>query len=59
MPWSECVPYGAVIKENIEIGFSMLVNDNDNAGRRGWIEFGSGVGVYKDASEFARIRLAK
>lgn len=59
MPWSECVPEGAEIKENVEIGYSMLVNDNDNAGRRGWIEFGAGIGVYKDSSEFARIRLVK
>ena len=59
MPWSEGVPEGAEIKENVEIGYSMLVNDNDNAGRRGWIEFGAGIGVYKDSSEFARIRLVK
>ena len=57
MPWSEAVPKGAEIKPNIEIGYSMLVNDNDTAGRRGWIEFGSGIGVYKAVNEFARIRL--
>jgi len=57
MPWSEAVPKGAEIKPNTEIGFSMLVNDNDGTGRRGWIEFGSGIGVYKAVDEFARIRL--
>lgn len=57
MPWSEAVPEGAEIKPNIEIGYSMLVNDNDKSGRRGWIEFGSGIGVYKAVNEFARIRL--
>lgn len=57
MPWSEAVPKGATIKPNIEIGYSMLVNDNDTTGRRGWIEFGSGIGVYKAVNEFARIRL--
>lgn len=57
MPWSEAVPQGAQIKPNIEIGYSMLVNDNDTTGRRGWIEFGSGIGVYKAVNEFARIRL--
>ena len=57
MPWSEAVPKGAEIKPNIEIGYSMLVNDNDTTGRRGWIEFGSGIGEYKAVDEFARIRL--
>lgn len=57
MPWSEAVPAGAEIKPNVEIGYSMLVNDNDKSGRRGWIEFGSGIGVYKAVNEFARIRL--
>ena len=57
MPWSEAVPAGAEIRPNVEIGYSMLVNDNDKSGRRGWIEFGSGIGVYKAVNEFARIRL--
>lgn len=57
MPWSEATPAGAVIKENTEIGFSMIVNDNDGEGRRGWIEFGSGIGLNKKVAEFARIRL--
>lgn len=57
IPWTEAVPKNAVISENTEIGFSMLVNDNDGKGRRGWIEFGSGIGRYKAVNEFARIRL--
>lgn len=57
MPWSEAIPEGAEVKPNMEIGYSMLINDNDTFGRRGWIEFGSGIGRYKKVSEFARIRL--
>ncbi|MCC6445870.1 MAG: beta-galactosidase [Armatimonadetes bacterium] len=30
------------------IGFSLLVNDNDGQGRRGWIEWGGGIGPAKD-----------
>ncbi|WP_165368050.1 sugar-binding protein [Phytoactinopolyspora endophytica] len=35
------------------LSFSMLVNDNDGAGRKGWIEWGSGVGSRpKDSALF-------
>ena len=30
------------------IGFSLLVNDNDGQGRRGWMEWSSGIGNNKD-----------
>ncbi len=57
VPWKEILPEGVTISENMEVGFAMLVNDNDTFGRRGWIEFGSGLGRNKNARDFARIRL--
>ncbi|MCR5382375.1 MAG: hypothetical protein K6G44_15430 [Lentisphaeria bacterium] len=46
IPW-EALPG---IKGNCRI--SLLVNDNDGNGRKGWIEFHSGIGSFKDTSLF-------
>ena len=35
----------------------MLVNDNDGYGRRGWIEYASGIGESKNTAMFTYIRL--
>lgn len=40
-------------------GFSVLVNDNDGKGRKGWIEWGSGIGRGKDPAKFQVFRIAK
>ena len=40
-------------------GFSVLVNDNDGKGRKGWIEWGSGIGVGKDPARFKVCRVAR
>ena len=34
------------------VSVSMLVNDNDGSGRKGWIEWGGGIGGSKDSSLF-------
>ncbi|GBG06267.1 hypothetical protein PAT3040_00784 [Paenibacillus agaridevorans] len=48
LPWSELAP----IKYNQPDGihFSLLVNDNDGTGRKGWIEWASGIGLEKKPS---------
>ncbi len=48
LPWSELAP----IKYNQPEGFhfSMVVNDNDGNGRKGWIEWASGIGLEKKPS---------
>jgi len=51
------MPPGTEIKENMEICYSFLVNDSDRNGRRGWIEFGAGIGMVKSVLDMARIRL--
>jgi hypothetical protein len=41
-----------------EFGFTFLVNDADDAGREGWIEWTPGIGAFKDPASFGRLRLA-
>jgi hypothetical protein len=50
LPWSELLPSKPL--QNGVISFSMLVNDNDGNGRRGYIEWGSGIGSGKKPSAF-------
>ncbi|RAU93853.1 DNRLRE domain-containing protein [Paenibacillus sp. YN15] len=50
LPWEELEPVRAQ-KDGV-ISFSLLVNDNDGDGRRGWIEWGSGIGEGKQPSKF-------
>ena len=60
LPWSEIVASGGKTPGVGDIfGFSMLVNDNDGTGRRGWMEYASGIGSYKDSSQFTYIELIK
>ena len=35
--------------------FSMLWNDNDGEGRKGWIEYASGIGSSKDTKLFTKL----
>jgi hypothetical protein len=35
----------------------MLVNDNDGSGRRGWLEYGSGIGSAKDPTLYLDLHL--
>jgi len=55
LPWSELYPIQAAA--NQALSFSMLVNDNDSAGRKGYIEWGSGIGGVKDPSLFRTFQL--
>ncbi len=54
LPWEELEP--ALAEDGI-IGFSILVNDNDGQGRKGWIEWGAGIGTGKNSSLFKAIKL--
>jgi len=50
LPWSELAP---IKPDRAEvISFSLLVNDNDGNGRRGWVEWASGIGNEKRPSLF-------
>ncbi|OPA75124.1 hypothetical protein BVG16_21170 [Paenibacillus selenitireducens] len=50
LPWSELTPIRP--EKNAAISFSLLVNDNDGNGRKGYIEWGSGIGEVKDSKKF-------
>jgi len=47
------------LNENLEIGFTILVNDSDGEGREGWIEWTPGIGQFKDPDSFGRIRFIR
>lgn len=49
VPWSHLQP---IQPADRLISLSLLVNDNDGSGRRGWIEWGGGIGGAKDSSLF-------
>jgi hypothetical protein len=50
LPWSEVAPIKP--EKNGNISFSLLVNDNDGSGRKGFIEWGGGIGDGKISSKF-------
>lgn len=41
------------------IGFSIMANDNDGGGRRGWVEFCSGIGNGSDQTQYGLLKLVK
>ncbi|MDD4537482.1 MAG: sugar-binding protein [Lentisphaeria bacterium] len=49
-----CVPWQALptlkAATGADLRFSMLVNDNDGQGRKGWVELHSGIGFSKDVT---------
>ncbi|RIQ33705.1 hypothetical protein DY240_04690 [Jiangella rhizosphaerae] len=54
LPWTE-IP--SIQPTDGLMSFSLLVNDNDGAGRKGYIEWGSGIGTGKNPSLFKPLRL--
>ena len=59
IPWTTLLKPGQQPKAGHEMAFSFLLNDNDGDGRRGWIEYTSGIGEAKNTELFARIKLLK
>ncbi|KAA1183496.1 sugar-binding protein [Paenibacillus sp. B2(2019)] len=57
LPWSELAPMKPTKDE--AISFSLLVNDNDGTGRKGYIEWGSGIGEVKDPKKFRTVQWIK
>lgn len=57
IPWSEAFGDLVKIEDGKTVKFSMLVNDNDGSGRRGWLEYGSGIGMTKDPSLYLDLHL--
>ena len=42
----------------LTLGFSLLVNDSDGAGRKGYVQWSSGIGQWKAPKEFGELALA-
>ena len=60
MPWKDILrPQDEAPKGGETLGFSFLVNDNDGSGRRGWIEYASGIGESKNTALFTYLTLIK
>ncbi|MNP05110.1 hypothetical protein D3C76_970540 [compost metagenome] len=54
LPWSELVP---IIPSDGILSLSIVVNENDGNGRKGYVEWGSGIGSSKQSSLFKPIQL--
>ncbi|EFM12564.1 Carboxylesterase type B [Paenibacillus curdlanolyticus YK9] len=52
IPWKELLTDTSLVKPGMKLKLSMLVNDNDGTGRRGWLEYNSGIGTAKDINAF-------
>jgi len=59
IPWSEIFGENVTMKGGENLGFSLIVNDNDGSGRKGYLEYTSGIGNGKNTSLFGRIYLKK
>lgn len=57
VPWEEIFYKGYVPDPNKIYHFSLMANDNDGSGRRGWIEYCSGIGTHKDVTLFGTMKL--
>lgn len=57
LPWSELAPIKP--ETNGAFSFSLVVNDNDGTGRKGYIEWGSGIGETKDPKKFRTVQWIK
>ncbi|OPA73585.1 hypothetical protein BVG16_27630 [Paenibacillus selenitireducens] len=54
LPWSELAP---IVPSDGILSLSIVVNENDGNGRKGYVEWGSGIGASKQSSLFKSIQL--
>jgi hypothetical protein len=57
IPFSELHGSSFTFNPSDVIGLTVLVNENDGAGRSGFIEYNQGVGTSKDATQFGDLHL--
>ena len=55
MPWVDIYGDASPVFTRRNALFSIIVNDNDGEGRRGWMEFCPGIGSQKNAALFMKI----
>lgn len=58
IPNSELYPFRVKQLEG-KFRFAILVNDNDGNGRKGWLEWGSGIGKSKDPTKYGTLYYRK
>ena len=58
LPNSELYPF-AYVGGEATLRMSLLVNDNDGSGRKGYLECASGIGASKDPALYGKIPLGK
>jgi len=56
IPWKELAP---IAPKDKAFSISILVNDDDGKGCKGWIEWGAGIGAGKNPSRFLPCRFVK
>lgn len=56
VPW-KYITGNTMPKNGDYLGFSIMANDNDGTGRRGWIEYGSGLGMGNNTGLFTVMKL--
>jgi hypothetical protein len=56
LPWTELTP---IATSDGLLSLSIVVNENDGNGRRGYVEWGSGIGSSKQSSLFKAVQLAE
>jgi len=54
LPWSDLAP---IVPSDGILSLSIVVNENDGNGRKGYVEWGSGIGASKQSSLFKPIQL--
>lgn len=57
IPWESLFGKQMTYKAGDRIGYSVLYNDDDGSGRRGWIEYASGIGLTKNTKLFTYLNL--
>ncbi|RTE05421.1 sugar-binding protein [Paenibacillus whitsoniae] len=57
IPWTALLPAGIAPTAGADFGFSLLINDNDGSGRRGWMAYMGGIGESKDPKAFGDLLL--
>ena len=58
-PWSEILQPGFVPSTDRTYRFSVMINENDGTGRKGWMEYNSGIGASKQVDLFGTLKLYK
>ncbi|MFF2479460.1 alpha/beta hydrolase fold domain-containing protein [Paenibacillus sp. NPDC058071] len=57
IPWEELNVNASRIQAGLKLKFSLLVNDNDGDGRKGWVEYNGGIGTVKDVHQYGDVFL--